>query len=664
MRNKLPSASELIRCLGAYLQDEGTTMKRRRGTHTISIGWKMITASVITTACVLSLIVFYLYGYMRKNAISRFETEMKYNTERSGDSIDHYISSTIRAMKSAYINHELLEYLLHFHSLEEVEEHEKLIEDYFRSVYYASTTADQIYLAIPKSNLSILYRPRELLLTYRRLNDMSGLPELKHFSEIQIDPTHFEGDYGHSQNITINRNKVGHVLTLWMPIANLPATSTPEAYLAADIPLSFIQEQCKPVFSNADEAFIVDETGSILSASDESLIGSNFMSIHPEFSEVGREVSTLVFGDRIYGHSYIDSPYYHWRLIKITPASAVYAFSAGQQVAVFGSINLGLVVLAFTYISIILHYTLPLRKITEYMEEIAERRQWHDEGNLKESPAFDSNDEIGSLYRTFAILMESLRENVIQQYELNLANARLELRTMQAQINPHFIYNVIQCFATNALRDNNLSQYRLISSFGQMLHYCMVLEPSLVPLKREVEYISRYIDLQDMRFDQKLDTFFEIEEQAGEILFPKMAIQPLVENTVMHGLLYKKEDGQILIRAKAEGDVLEVLVKDNGKAVSERTQKQIEQKFASIDRQLKKGGSKACEKELAEINTTAASILEDENHNHFIGLENVYSRLVLSFETCEMTVEPNDWGGTSVRCRVTGWKQAEEETFT
>ena len=213
----LPSASERIRWLGAYLQDEGRgfAMKQKRGKHRISIGWKMITASAATTACVVFMIVFYLYGVMRQNAISRFETEMKYNTERSGESIDHYISSTIRAMKSVYINHELLEYLLRYHSIEEVERHEKLIEDYFRSVYYASTTADQIYLAIPTSHLSILYRPRELQLTFRRMTDTTRLPDLKHFSEIQIDPTHFESDYGHPKNITINRLQTGRVLTLW-----------------------------------------------------------------------------------------------------------------------------------------------------------------------------------------------------------------------------------------------------------------------------------------------------------------------------------------------------------------------------------------------------------------------------------------------------------------
>lgn len=195
---------------------------------------------------------------------------------------------------------------------------------------------------------------------------------------------------------------------------------------------------------------------------------------------------------------------------------------------------------------------------------------------------YHENDEIRSLMDSFEKLMDSLQEHAIQKYELKLAYTKAELRTMQAQINPHFIYNVIQCFATNALKDRNVKQYQMISSFGQMLHYAMVLEPSMVPIEKEIDYVKRYVALQQMRFEQELLFEYEADSRAAEIKIPKMTIQPLIENAITHGYLLKKTDGAIQLKLRLTDESLHIVVRDNGVPVSSETVRKIDERVEQI----------------------------------------------------------------------------------
>lgn len=182
--------------------------------------------------------------------------------------------------------------------------------------------------------------------------------------------------------------------------------------------------------------------------------------------------------------------------------------------------------------------------------------------------------------------MDSLKEHSIQKYELKLAYTRSELKTMQAQINPHFIYNVIQCFATNALKNNNLKQYQMISSFGQMLHYAMVLEPSMVSVDKEIEYSRRYIALQQMRFEKQLAMVCEIDPASVDFKIPKMSIQPLIENSITHGNLMRKDGSVIKLKTEIRDDRFHLLVEDNGIPVSEETVGQVCHKVEQIREKL------------------------------------------------------------------------------
>ena len=142
----------------------------------------------------------------------------------------------------------------------------------------------------------------------------------------------------------------------------------------------------------------------------------------------------------------------------------------------------------------------------------------------------------------------------------------------------------------------------MISSFGQMLHYAMVLEPSMVPIEKELDYVKRYVALQQMRFEQQLILDCEMDSGAADIRIPKMTIQPLIENAIYYGMEYMDGDGEITIRAYTRRSDLFIEVEDNGLGMPEE---QVERLLTDDTRIRSKGSG--------------------------IGLRNVHQRIQLYF---------------------------------
>lgn len=624
-------------------------MGKYRDKKFISIGKKIVTD--VTLIMVLFIVVFslYIYSSMQKNAMNRYEQQVVTNAEVSGGNIDHYIGSMITATRSVYINHPLMRFLKDHHSKKELEDNEARITEYFKSVYYASAAATQIYLALPEENLSILYEPRLLKFSSSGISGKVDIPEMQNYSEVYVEPTHVKTDYGHNIPAMERYPADEQVITVWLPISDLPADPRPIAYMAIDLPISFITENCSVIYSEEETVYVVDEDNMIIASSDAEVQMQNFLDYYPRYRRADKDNILIKYRQQLLAETKIHSRYFDWSIIKATPAKSVYALTTGQMVSML--VLFGVLAISFLAITSmrILKYVRSLREITEYMETEREKRSWDHEKKLSDYISYHENDEIKSLIDSFQRLMDSLKEHAIQKYELKLAYAKSELKTMQAQINPHFIYNVIQCFATNALKDNNLKQYQMISSFGQMLHYAMVLEPSMISTDKEIEYSKRYVALQQMRFEQQLTMVYEIAEDSADFKIPKMSIQPLIENSITHGNLMRKDGSVIRLKTELSGDSFRLLVEDNGVPVSEETIERIYLKTDRIREKLLYQDSSAEKKQAAALEY---SVREDENHNHFIGIENVFSRLLLSFGSCDFRIYANNIHGTTVEFMV------------
>lgn len=157
-----------------------------------------------------------------------------------------------------------------------------------------------------------------------------------------------------------------------------------------------------------------------------------------------------------------------------------------------------------------------------------------------------------------------LREERLRRAELEAQLAQSQLQALRTQIQPHFLFNTLNAISALALAEP-LQARKMIARLSDLLR--LTLEEhhlQLLPLARELEFVHHYLEIQQARFRDRLDTHFDVADEALRAEVPCMILQPLVENALQHGLLAKVSHGSLRILARRDGQHLRVAVEDDG----------------------------------------------------------------------------------------------------
>ena len=173
------------------------------------------------------------------------------------------------------------------------------------------------------------------------------------------------------------------------------------------------------------------------------------------------------------------------------------------------------------------------------------------------------------------------RENSAQIF-----NKQTELTALQSQINPHFLYNTLECIRGQALMDDNLEIARMVEALGAFFRYSISRKGNLVTLKDELDNIDNYMLIQRYRFGNRFSMeviIDEEDEEAYNCLIPRLIIQPIVENAIFHGLEERLEGGRVTIEVIVTEKTLIITVSDNGKGISREQLNKLNAKIRSRD---------------------------------------------------------------------------------
>ncbi|WP_413376060.1 sensor histidine kinase [Alkalihalobacillus sp. 1P02AB] len=233
-------------------------------------------------------------------------------------------------------------------------------------------------------------------------------------------------------------------------------------------------------------------------------------------------------------------------------------------------------------------------------------------GNLTTYAQVEGEDEIGKLSKEFnrmTISIKELLEEVEQKNkEKNVLEKRqneMKLKMLASQINPHFLFNTLETIRMKTLLKGEKEIAHVVKRLGKLLRISLEVGGKMVPLKQEMDMVTAYLEIQNFRFDERLEYELNIDSESLNIEIPPLIIQPLVENAVIHGLERKLEGGKIVVETKIRGDELFVQVIDNGIGISEKKKEEI---FFV----------------LTEDN------MEEESR---IGIKNVHERILLTYNT-------------------------------
>jgi len=265
----------------------------------------------------------------------------------------------------------------------------------------------------------------------------------------------------------------------------------------------------------------------------------------------------------------------------------------------------------------------PIRDLSEEMKTITLNEY---SGSTLES----REDEIGILQGSFNHMITRNKELIAQQYQAKLEKRNAQLRALQAQINPHFMYNTLQVIGGMALEKDAPEVYSVTLALSDILRYSLNFSKEMVCLEEEVEYLKSYVMIQNERFGGKVQLKLELEPDTRKCLIPKLILQPLAENSFEHGLLNKAGDWLLTVESHTtpEGDLL-ICIKDNGIGFDSERLAQIREKI--------------------ELDTVKAL-----NSGSHIGLANVHARIKLrsAKEGHGVSIDSSPETGTTVSVRM------------
>ena len=265
----------------------------------------------------------------------------------------------------------------------------------------------------------------------------------------------------------------------------------------------------------------------------------------------------------------------------------------------------------------------PIRDLSEEMKTITLNEY---SGSTLES----REDEIGILQDSFNHMITRNKELIAQQYQAKLEKRNAQLRALQAQINPHFMYNTLQVIGGMALEKDAPEVYSVTLALSDIMRYSLNFSKEMVCLEEEVEYLKSYVMIQNERFGGKVQLKLDLEPGTLKCLIPKLILQPLAENSFEHGLLEKAGDWILTVESHitSDGELL-ICVRDNGIGFDSERLKQIREKIE---------------------NDTVKALMSGSH----IGLANVHARIKLrsAKEGHGVSIDSSPETGTTVSVRM------------
>ncbi|MDQ8329320.1 sensor histidine kinase [Enterococcus lactis] len=217
-------------------------------------------------------------------------------------------------------------------------------------------------------------------------------------------------------------------------------------------------------------------------------------------------------------------------------------------------------------------------------------------------------------------MLDSINQFVEDIYKLEIKHQDAHMRALQAQINPHFLYNTLEYIRMYAISEGSEELADVVYAFSALLRNNTNQEKTIT-LKEELDFCEKYVYLYQMRYPNRVAYHFMIDPDLEKIEVPKFVIQPLVENYFKHGIDFTRFDNALSVKVLQEDKRVRIIVKDNGRGMTEKRLKQVEEKLSHPKVEL----------------------------HESIGLQNVNERLRANFgSSYYMSLENNETGGLTV----------------
>lgn len=364
--------------------------------------------------------------------------------------------------------------------------------------------------------------------------------------------------------------------------------------------------------------FLVDQNDRIILTTDYTTEGKVYsQKLQAQNKNENEIVVTTALGNNINLNN--------WKLIATFPKGTIYKPLESTRNSI-----LFLMVLSVLFSSLMLF--LLSHSITYRLSELVEHMKKAEDKHVLDVYADAGNDEIGQMVHqynqmveTIKQLLEDVYETGLQKNSIMLEKAKAEIKALQSQINPHFLYNVLNTIQAKCLIRGEAETAEIIRNLSKIFRRLTQTANEFVTISEEAAFINDYLSIQKYRFEDKIEYNIQVDKQCLGIRIPKMCIQPFVENASIHGVEKMKGNGEIIVRVKMENEWLVISIIDNGVGMS-----------------------------LEKLNTIKSySLTTAEGFDEHIGITNVLKRLSLYYkQDFQFDIQSKTDEGTRVTIRI------------
>ena len=320
------------------------------------------------------------------------------------------------------------------------------------------------------------------------------------------------------------------------------------------------------------ESMVVDTDGMLISARDKEKVGTNV-----DFITKMKEKSGTFSMD---GRLYIYQKVSNWRFYVVSSVPMMELYKSSIRTIFFMAfILLFLLTVSLLVVKrIISKVYRPLDKVVRKMDDVAS-------GSLKTRINVEHMGEdftklavgFNSMMEEILVLMEQVK---MEQHQIE----QIRFNALQSQIQPHFLYNTLECIHWQAMVDGNEEISTLVKALAKYYRICLSGGHDVIPLKMELEHVRNYLIIQNMRYDDIIGSEFDVEEAAFDVMIPKLTLQPLVENSIYHGIKVKEgKTGSLFLKVRKRSSDVLITLADTGTGMSQQQIDEMNQHLSEYD---------------------------------------------------------------------------------
>ncbi|MFD2329948.1 sensor histidine kinase [Cohnella sp. GCM10020058] len=346
------------------------------------------------------------------------------------------------------------------------------------------------------------------------------------------------------------------------PYASINKKKPPLFVLAVELSKEQMQGALGSMVNGGAEGVVLFNrtTNAMIAAErhDSGLDGQIQAFIEKQTTDAEKKAATVKFDGKKYLAVYSISEYMGSLLIKYIPEASV--FQSLKKYQIWFPI-----LLVVALVTVVLYSLYTYRYIYKPLIRLARSFRKVENGDLSIAIEHKNDDEYRYIYGRFNAMVENLSTLIDQVYKQRILTQKAELKQLQSQINPHFLYNSFFILKTMSRIGDYESLERFTDQLGEYFHFVTRSAADELPLSAEVHHARIYTDIQAMRFSNRIAVIFEeLPPAYAKLMVPRLILQPLIENAFEHGLNRLTENGLLHVGFVPVKDGLDLIVEDNG----------------------------------------------------------------------------------------------------